>query len=670
MIRILITSAVIGVSVVESVTYSQSLFSPRAIAIGAYGPLVNDTRSFTDNPAGIVEMRDWDLSVATYLPTGQKSSGFVFQGISLGKKLFDDAAVALQYSQGSALEFVIPATFVRLDSAPVSVDKRIQYDEPFAAAVAYKPAEGFSVGISGRLLKQKITDTQYQLVVDSTGGGFKVLPDKISEIDVTNFDIGLRWKPTDIIGLSVVGRNIVRLESGTFPDDLESYELSDKKFLDVGASVVLGSVVTVSVQYSTANEGAVGGEWLPGSGLAIRTGLYMSGDGSPFVSAIGAGIGWRYKFFTADAAYLGFTSQADRSGTSLVGQFEPSSITRMGLNAYTGDRVQLSLTMIFGNVRTSLANIEGVEMLGGIYPSAYEASAYRPIGKARVKNVSDQPIEARVRFYIERYMDDPTESQPVHILSGETQEIPITAVFNDQVKRVEQMIVREGSVYVSATPAEEYDDKYAMPVLIHGRNDWDGSVYSLRYFVTPNDPTVIRYTRDILLHDRDSLNKVSPDIEPFTKAKILFNAFAGKLVYINDPKQSADNVQYPSETLQLRGGDCDDMTTCFSSLLNSVGISTAFVDVIPPEDSSKSHIYLMFDSGLNPKFGDTISSNAKRYVTRKNAKGLETVWIPIETTVMSRGFDAAWSQGAQQYFDDVEVGLGLIKGWVKIVDVY
>jgi hypothetical protein len=172
------------------------------------------------------------------------------------------------------------------------------------------------------------------------------------------------------------------------------------------------------------------------------------------------------------------------------------------------------------------------------------------------------------------------------------------------------------------------------------------------------------------LQHKDSLTNVSADLEPFKKAKILFDAFAGRLMYVSDPKQSADNVQYPSETLQLRGGDCDDMATCFSSLLNSVGISTAFVDVIPPEDSSKSHIYLMFDSGLDPKFGNTISSNAKRYVTRKNAKGLETVWIPIETTVISRGFDAAWSQGAQEYFDDVEVGLGLIRGWVKIVDVY
>jgi hypothetical protein len=249
-------------------------------------------------------------------------------------------------------------------------------------------------------------------------------------------------------------------------------------------------------------------------------------------------------------------------------------------------------------------------------------------------------------------------------------EIPLTAVFNQRVTGVERMMVSEGNVYVSATPAEDYDDKYATPVLIYGKNDWDGSVYSLRYFVKPDDPSVIRYTRDLLLQTRDSLDGVGTDLEPFRKATLLFNAFAGKLIYVSDPKQSADVVQYPAETLRLRGGDCDDMTVCFSSLLNSIGISTAFVDVVPPADSSNSHIYLLFDTGVDPRYGNAISPNSKRYIIRRNPKGSETIWIPIETTVITRGFDAAWSQGAQEYFDDVELGLGLIKGWVKIVDVY
>ena len=50
--------------------------------------------------------------------------------------------------------------------------------------------------------------------------------------------------------------------------------------------------------------------------------------------------------------------------------------------------------------------------------------------------------------------------------------------------------------------------------------------------------------------------------------------------------------------------------------------------------------------------------------------GKQTIWIPIESTVVSRSFEDAWSSGAQSYFDEAEVKLGAVKGWVRIVDVY
>jgi transglutaminase-like putative cysteine protease len=185
--------------------------------------------------------------------------------------------------------------------------------------------------------------------------------------------------------------------------------------------------------------------------------------------------------------------------------------------------------------------------------------------------------------------------------------------------------------------------------------------------VRPGDPDVLRTTRDILLQKRDSL--AAGGLELFSKAKALFNAFAGKLVYVNDPKLSADYVQYPDETLRLRGGDCDDMTVCFASLLASIGIATAFVDVVPPGAPHDAHIYLIFDTGLDPRFASNIAQNSKRYVVRKNHEGRESVWIPVETTLTMKGFEEAWRAGANEYYDDVEVHLGMARRWVKLVDV-
>jgi hypothetical protein len=324
---------------------------------------------------------------------------------------------------------------------------------------------------------------------------------------------------------------------------------------------------------------------------------------------------------------------------------------------------------MFGRVRESLARIESVEILGGIYPSAAQALAYRPLGRARITNVTDRPIQARVGFMLERYMDEPTESTPVLLGPGETKEIPFSAVFNSRLGGVTALEVSDGQVFVTATPAETFDDRTTARVLIHGRNAWNGDVYALRYFVTPDAPEVLRYSRDVLLQQRGALDSVAGVLEGFQRARALIETLAGRLMYVNDPRMSADFVQYPAETLEMRGGDCDDMTVLFSSLLGSIGLSTAFVEVLPPGDASRNHIYLLFDTGVPPKFGGHISSNPKRFVIRRNRDNTETIWIPFETTVVSRGFEAGWTAGAQEYFDDVELSLGLARGWVRIVDV-
>ena len=111
------------------------------------------------------------------------------------------------------------------------------------------------------------------------------------------------------------------------------------------------------------------------------------------------------------------------------------------------------------------------------------------------------------------------------------------------------------------------------------------------------------------------------------------------------------------------------MTAAYTSLLMSVGISVAFIDVVPPKQPSDSHIYLMFDTGIPASRASVVSENPKRYVIKRNDQGKETIWLPIETTAIKHGFDAAWETGAEEYFQDVEIGLGVVKGWVKLIDV-
>jgi len=245
----------------------------------------------------------------------------------------------------------------------------------------------------------------------------------------------------------------------------------------------------------------------------------------------------------------------------------------------------------------------------------------------------------------------------------------IYTVTTKGLQRHDQVRYQAGDVFVSAAQATDFDDKVQTSLIIRGRNDWDGNVLSLKAFVTPNDPDLLRFSRKVLADSKDSLGASAKELEHFQSATLLFNEFASRMVYVNDPQSSKDRVQYPSETLSLRGGDCDDMTVFVSSMLASVGIATAFVDVVPPSKPQEGHIYLLFDTGVPVAKAAQVSSNPKRYVVRKNERGQETVWIPVETTAMGAGFEKAWEAGAKAYYEDVEVALGLARGWVRIVDV-
>ena len=64
-----------------------------------------------------------------------------------------------------------------------------------------------------------------------------------------------------------------------------------------------------------------------------------------------------------------------------------------------------------------------------------------------------------------------------------------------------------------------------------------------------------------------------------------------------------------------------------------------------------------------------VSTNEKRFIIRSRQGREKTVWIPIETTMVAEGFDAAWEEGALSYLQESVLRNGLAAGWVRIIDV-
>jgi hypothetical protein len=106
----------------------------------------------------------------------------------------------------------------------------------------------------------------------------------------------------------------------------------------------------------------------------------------------------------------------------------------------------------------------------------------------------------------------------------------------------------------------------------------------------------------------------------------------------------------------------------YSSLLESLGINTAFVEVRDPQ-KDLAHLYLLIDSGLTASEGSLLSSNEKRFIVREDTRGKSMVWIPIETTLVAGSFEEAWKTGALEYLQDGIMRNGLAENWVKVIDV-
>jgi tetratricopeptide (TPR) repeat protein len=100
-----------------------------------------------------------------------------------------------------------------------------------------------------------------------------------------------------------------------------------------------------------------------------------------------------------------------------------------------------------------------------------------------------------------------------------------------------------------------------------------------------------------------------------------------------------DFLQFPRQTLEYRSGDCDDLSILYCSLLESVGVETAFMTI-------PGHIFMAFALPMAPAQAARSFYRSGLFV---EAEG--KAWIPVEVTLVQAGFLNAWLRGAQGWYD-------------------
>jgi hypothetical protein len=343
------------------------------------------------------------------------------------------------------------------------------------------------------------------------------------------------------------------------------------------------------------------------------------------------------------------------------------SIKIPDLKDYSGLELGIGLAVMWGR-QLEVYEIKQVRLvMNDIYPAYQQFYTTFPIALVSVENLAGHPIEVNINGLVKGYSQRKKESGFISVKAGETKDIPVTVYFNRKLleHNGDDTVILDMEVEVRT--ATMHRETLSAPIVIHSRNAWNGDMAMLPRFLTPEAEEVRSFSGKVVL----GLGNVETGLENFSRASALFDALSAMNIrYLPDPNipfYQDDRVQFAEETLQIRSGDCDDLAVLYASLLESVGIETAFVEVQNP-DAELAHIYLLFNSGLTAADGFLLTDNEKRYILRENSTGQSMIWIPVETTLLAEGFQQAWNTAALDYLQEGVLGNGLADGWVKVID--
>ncbi len=301
--------------------------------------------------------------------------------------------------------------------------------------------------------------------------------------------------------------------------------------------------------------------------------------------------------------------------------------------------------------------------IGNLFSANYKWYLKNPAGTAVVSNNVNQTFQnVKVTFRLLDFMDFGYDTEIKTLGPSQSVEVPLIATLNNKILEVSEDTPVQAEIsltYFEEGKAQKVS--LTKPLRIYSRNaiTWD-EPRRIANFITPKDPPVLEFGRDVLrdppaaaesavlnsslltaLHVWDALSE--------SGVKYLTNPSNPYEAVSEDPNFPVDYTRFPRETLKGRTGQCSDLVTLFSSILEGQRVRTALLDY-------PGHVALMFDTG------ETEAADAglpEEFLIRHE----DTLWVPLEATLVGKPFPEALRQAARAYKAENE------KGKVKIIDI-
>lgn len=613
-------------------------------------------------------VQDWELSLA-FKSIMNGVSNLNLNRISIGKKL-ENHYLYMRYTPGIKQEYQFNsrAEFIVGDSVQ-NYKTYLTYSEKYGFGYSHSLSQKLTFGISMRYFQQEFTE-EYPAYFSNDSTNIIQIRSENAKKHFWRGDFGIEYLPYNNLSLSLSTLNMIILkdfdaenEGDEFNINTPKFNIREKKGAVFGLKYSPVNTFTFLGKYETSNSFILGANYnfiFDNANLTIGSAVFHDKNQRPFIAAIFPSISYSNNLFNLTVSYLKYLD--DRSEAKSLDQFKNYGIHNIQNNYFSADRINFMLNFALSFRNKKQVKFIDLQITSNIFPIFKDNYIDEPIATGQIVNLTDKVISLKPSCSIDDITSERIYSPIQSIQPYDTLLVPFFILVGDNVPAFEKTKISQAKFYIT-TLSEEPDDEILKPILVHNKNSWDGNVINLRYFVKSEIKNSNRYVKKIF----ESLQKNILSLNSFEKIKLLFNEFVKNLNYVSDRRATVDFVQFPSETIELRGGDCDDLSVCLSSLLESIGIQTAFIDYKPKD--GLGHVTLLVNTNLSPDEANSITINERKFLVRKNYTGVEEIWIPIEVTSLTN-FDESWNLGATKFYSEAIDNLGLSKNNVEIVDIY
>lgn len=313
---------------------------------------------------------------------------------------------------------------------------------------------------------------------------------------------------------------------------------------------------------------------------------------------------------------------------------------------------------LFSRANVTVEDYE-VQPLFPVFYARYEDTSF---GTVRFKNGEKNDItDVIVSVFIEQFMAVPkTVATFDRVRLGEEFSVDLSAFLNENILNQLQNQLSDATVtvsYRSLGKKTENTQIISLQTLTRNSMSWEDD-RAAASFVSAKDGAVQRFAKRIALAMKDKVGQY-PNVQYAEAVFKVLKAYG--INYVIDPASaftdnvgtaSIDFLQFPYQTLLYHGGDCDDLSILNCSLLEALGVPTAFITI-------PGHIYMAFDSGVPLDMADSRLGRGKYVVEDGKA------WVPVEITVPQDSYALALSLGMKQWnkYSEEHVLIPMAKAW-------